>query len=260
MLCRKIGYDWKYSLEKEKEFWIADKKRVISQEWHEHVNRRTEWFLNWHRKYATIDDNCKILHVGSGADGEINFMSKGVRIGIDPLADFFKVNYSGIMNKDVDYLKGRGENLPFEENIFDLVISFNPLDHFQDPKKALCEISRVLKEEGILYLGIHVKSKYGHMISELMKKVRTVTDHYYGYTRDSINSEVGNFLQIMETREETFLEKFAPSRIEDNRFTIKNFLLFTVLGQREYVFHLLARKCTVKIKKRKKPTKLSKIR
>ena len=96
----------------------------------------------------------------------------------------------------------------------------------------------------MLYLGIHVKSKYGHLIFELMKKVRTLTDHYYSYTTDSIKSEVGNFLQIIDTRGETPLEKFAPYRIENNRFTIKNVLQFTVLAQREYVFHLLARNNT----------------
>lgn len=243
LIYSKKGFDWIYSLEKEKEYWITDKKRIISQEWQEHVRQRTDWFMDWYRKYENINDKSKILHLGSGADGEINFINKGERIGIDPLADFYKLEFSDIMNKDVKYLKGRGENLPFKNNSFDLVISFNSLDHFQDPTEALREISRILKKGGILYLGIHVKSKYGHLLFEIIKKIRKLTDHYHSYTKDLINSEVGIFLQIIDERGETLLEKFAPSRrIKDIKNKIKNLLFFTVLGQREFVYHLLARK------------------
>jgi len=91
------------------------------------------------------------------------------------------------MNKDVDYLNGRGEGLPFGDNSFDLVISFNSLDHCEDPTKVLSEISRVLKRSGIFYLGIHVRSEYGHLIFEVVKKFRKITDHYYSYTSESIN-------------------------------------------------------------------------
>jgi SAM-dependent methyltransferase len=238
----KKGYDWEYSLVKEKESWLAGKQRICSSQWLEHVKQRTEWFLNWYKLYGIINEKSTILHVGSGAEGEINFISEGNRVAIDPLSDFYKLHFSDIMNKDVDYLKGRGENLPFEDNSFDLVISWNSLDHTEYPIKVLSEITRVLKKNGIFYLGIHTRSQYGLLVFNFNKKVRTKIDHYYSYTRADITKEVSIFLKIEDTKEETPLMKNAPSRIEINKFTMKNFLIFSLLGQREFIFLILARK------------------
>jgi SAM-dependent methyltransferase len=237
----KKAFDWKYSLSKEKEYWINHRKRISSHEWLEHVRQRTEWFLDWYKEYRSINEDSRILHIGSGAEGEINFIGKGDRIAIDPLVFFYRLHFSDIMNKDVDYLNGRGEGLPFRDNSFDLVISFNSLDHCEDPTKVLSEISRVLKRNGIFYLGIHVRSEYGHLIFEVMKKLRKVTDHYYGYTSESISHEVGSFLKVVDEKGETELEKYAPSKVAIKP-TIRNLLIFTVLDQRKYVFHLLAEK------------------
>jgi len=235
-------FDWNRSLSKEKEYWIKHKKRISSQEWLEHVRQRTQWFLRWHKQYGSINKNSRILHIGSGAEGEINFIDKGERIAIDPLAFFYKSHFSEIMNKTVQYLNGRGEELPFRDNSIDLVISFNSLDHCEDPRKVLSEISRVLKRNGLFYLGIHVKSRYGHTIFEMTKNLIKITDHYHSYTSKSISHEVRSFLKIVDEKEETQLEKHAPSRAEYTKPTIKNFLIFTALGQGMRVFHLLAEK------------------
>lgn len=235
-------YDWNYSLEYTKNYMISHKERISSCEWLEHVKQRTEWFLNWFGEYAEINDNYNILHVGSGAEGEINFISKGHRFSIDPLITFYKEYFSDILNKNVQYIEGRGENIPFENNSLDLVISFNSLDHTEDPIRVLSEISRVLKNNGYFYLGIHVKSLYGNLVFELNKKIRKQTDHYYSYTRKSIKQEVSNIFNIVDEKGETNLEKFALSKIESTGLTIKNILKFYFLGQREYMFHILANK------------------
>ena len=161
---------------------IRHKERISSYEWLEHVKQRTEWFLNWLSKYGSINDNWKILHVGSGAEGEINFISKGHRFAIDPLTTFYKEHFQDILNKDVQYLDGRGENLPFEDNSIDLVISYNSLEYAEDPKRVLSEISRVMKNNGYFYLGINVKSAYGHSVFELIKKLIKQADDSQNYT------------------------------------------------------------------------------
>lgn len=170
-----------YSLEKTKDYMVRHKERISSSEWLEHVRHRTEWFLNWFSEYGSINDNWNILHVGSGADGEINFISIGHRFAIDPLTTFYKEHFQDILNNNVQYLDGRGENLPFEDNSLDLVISYNSLEYAEDPIKVLSEISRVMKDSGYFYLGVNVKSVYGHSVFWLIKNLIKQTDHSHNY-------------------------------------------------------------------------------
>jgi SAM-dependent methyltransferase len=44
-----------------------------------------------------------------------------------------------------------GEHLPFCDNTFDLVVSFQVLEHTSDPQMVLAEIIRVLKPAGYMY-------------------------------------------------------------------------------------------------------------
>jgi len=49
---------------------------------------------------------------------------------------------------------GVGESLPFDNNSFDIVTSFQVLEHTQDPKQVLMEAIRVLKPGGYLYFNV----------------------------------------------------------------------------------------------------------
>ncbi len=51
-------------------------------------------------------------------------------------------------------LQAVGEELPFKSNYFDLVTSFQVLEHTRIPKKVLSEAVRVLKPGGYLYFVI----------------------------------------------------------------------------------------------------------
>jgi len=52
-------------------------------------------------------------------------------------------------NLKINYEKGTGENLPFEDNSFDVVFCCDVLEHVQDLPKVISEISRVLKNRGV---------------------------------------------------------------------------------------------------------------
>ena len=47
-------------------------------------------------------------------------------------------------------IRGEGENIPFSENKFDVVIIFNSFPHFTDKEKTISECYRVLKKRGRL--------------------------------------------------------------------------------------------------------------
>jgi ubiquinone/menaquinone biosynthesis C-methylase UbiE len=50
------------------------------------------------------------------------------------------------------------ENLPFQDNKFDLVICRNAIDHVEDADKCVKEVERVLKDGGVFYLAINTFS------------------------------------------------------------------------------------------------------
>ncbi len=45
------------------------------------------------------------------------------------------------------YVCSGSENIPFPNNYFDIVCSFNSLDHVNDLDKSIFEIKRVIKKE-----------------------------------------------------------------------------------------------------------------
>jgi len=50
---------------------------------------------------------------------------------------------------DVHYPEVDMQNLPFKDNSFDIVISDQVIEHLEDPKRAIMESHRVLREGGI---------------------------------------------------------------------------------------------------------------
>jgi ubiquinone/menaquinone biosynthesis C-methylase UbiE len=53
---------------------------------------------------------------------------------------------------NLHFYKSRVEELPFDDDFFDVVMSSNAFHHFSNPEKALREANRVLKLRGKLYI------------------------------------------------------------------------------------------------------------
>lgn len=63
-----------------------------------------------------------------------------------------KIAHMNLENR-VTAVQGEAENLPFEENTFDLVISRGSIDFWENRSKGLEEAYRVLKTGGYAYIG-----------------------------------------------------------------------------------------------------------
>lgn len=96
-----------------------------------------------------------ILDVGCGPRGSLEWAEMArQRIGIDPLAD--RYGELGATGHRMDYIKGHSEQLPFEDGKFDIVSSFNALDHVRDIDATCRELERVLKPGGLLLLIVDI--------------------------------------------------------------------------------------------------------
>jgi ubiquinone/menaquinone biosynthesis C-methylase UbiE len=95
--------------------------------------------------------NKKILDIGCGPRGSLEWADMtSERIGLDPLAD--KYLKLGADKHKMAYVNAPVEKIPFDEDYFDVVSSFNSLDHVDDIDKTIKEIKRVLKPKGIFLL------------------------------------------------------------------------------------------------------------
>jgi len=72
------------------------------------------------------------------------------RVGLDPLAESYRP--LGIARHRMRYVASGAENVPFADGYFDVVCSFNSLDHVDDLDRTIAEITRVTRPGGLLLL------------------------------------------------------------------------------------------------------------
>lgn len=88
------------------------------------------------------------------------------------------------LRKEVNYIKGNIENLPFISHQFDIVIISNVLDYVMNPFEGMMEVRRVLKKNGYLICAQDVHS----FVGLLKMKVRhdwVAEAHPWRFTRQS---------------------------------------------------------------------------
>lgn len=188
----------------EKEYWkqIADK--IASD-----VGNQLTWYdwkaSEFEKKVANVrtdfnTKDCRILEVGSGPIGIVSYLRWGERYAIDPLSDFYKENPSlvALRNESVNYITGKGEEIPFPDGHFSIVIIDNVLDHVSVPGAVLREVRRVLADNGLLYIELNIRTFWGYLIHSALSRLSIDKGHPYSFT----SSKIRHFL-------------------EDHQFTIK---------------------------------------
>jgi ubiquinone/menaquinone biosynthesis C-methylase UbiE len=102
---------------------------------------------------AEIKESDKILEVGCGAGHILEKVRKGKLYGID-ISEIQIERTKKRMGDKVELKKAPGENIPYEDKFFDKILCSEVIEHVIDPREVLKEISRVMKDDGILSLSI----------------------------------------------------------------------------------------------------------
>ena len=126
----------------------------IANIWHDDK----EYYQRWQEAEKFGDHTGKILDMSCGV-GTFAFhgLRKGYDVyGIEP--ENWKLEYIKLKIKEQNlpkiweqrFIKGIGENLPFKDDTFDYIMTYQTLEHVQNLEKCIDEMIRVLKNGGKL--------------------------------------------------------------------------------------------------------------
>lgn len=99
----------------------------------------------------------KVLIVGCGTGGlaeAIHELGAKKIYGLDPDVVAIEIANRYSVSQNINFILGVAEDLPFENDSFDLVLMISVLEHVRDVNKSLSEIYRVCKTGGYVYLDI----------------------------------------------------------------------------------------------------------
>lgn len=152
LVARRRSMDEKSSHEMK---WWRDRKAVEGMLNNSHY----EYFFTAHFELEKdFYSGKKVLDIGCGPRGSLEWADKtSERVGLDTLADFYRE--LGTEKHKMKYCAAPSEDIPFPDEYFDLVSSFNSLDHVDDLDKTIANIKRVLKPGGAFILLVEVNHK-----------------------------------------------------------------------------------------------------
>lgn len=149
-------------LEKNKEKYASELN------WHEQAfaKRGGKPSNSWYERHYTTNFGLdksffadkRLLDIGCGPLGSLEWADNAkVRVGLDPLAnEYMKIGASEL---NMIFVMSAAEKIPFPDSYFDVVSSFNSIDHVDNIDKVISEIKRVCKSRGtfLLISDIHEK-------------------------------------------------------------------------------------------------------
>ena len=103
-----------------------------------------------------------VLDIASGEGYGANLLSQVAKsvTGVDISEEAINHAKQKYVKNNLSFIQGSADSIPCETNIFDLVVSFETIEHHDKHIEMLQEIKRVLKPEGVLILSSPDKTNY----------------------------------------------------------------------------------------------------
>jgi SAM-dependent methyltransferase len=124
---------------------------------------------------------------------------------------FAKYETADLERKNVDYNVDL-QSLPFADSTYDFVFASHVLEHIQNDKKALEEIRRVLRPNGIAFLPVP-------LVSEKSIEYPKPNPHEFGHVRapglDYFNRYLPHFSKVEQYASDSLPEKYQLFIYED---------------------------------------------
>ncbi len=179
----------------------------------------TKRFMDLH-----IQGEClKILDIGGGAGRYSFYLSKnGNQVSLLDISSK-NIEKARQLSKDLgdlqEYIKGNALALPFEDEVFDVVLLMGPMYHLineEDRRVALNEALRVLKKRGIIFTSFI--SCYAPMIDHLKNMYKGDKGSLLRYLDDGVNHGHDGFTEAYFISPQDARRFMAESSIEEIEF------------------------------------------
>lgn len=120
-------------------FWCRTRNRVLTQVFRRFTDRT-----------ATL----KVLEVGCGIGGVIAALRQFPNLRLTGSEIYLQgLRYARAKMPDVDFIQLDATDIPFHST-FDVVGAFDVLEHIPDDEKAMCEIARALRPDGLFIVTV----------------------------------------------------------------------------------------------------------
>ena len=143
-------------------FGICDSHYIdwVTNSWfNDNLDRDGRWaFLEERLGKKKLLGGLRILDIASGcATFVLHGLKKGYNVwGVEP--EEWKIEFLRKKISEMEYpkyyveriVRAKGEDLPFPDEIFDVVTTYQTLEHVSDVKQCLSEMLRVMSQDGIL--------------------------------------------------------------------------------------------------------------
>jgi SAM-dependent methyltransferase len=170
---------WKRAQESEKKYWLSTKSTASDKSRKQYFEEKITHGFNINYDFFA---GKSVLEIGCGPNGIIFQIDNAKsRVGLEPL-DLDDLTHEQWKKSIIR--NGVGEKIPFESNSFDVILSFNALDHSFSPSKVIEEAHRVLRKDGDLLIWLHVLREKYHFLESLLNRLDS--SHPYHLTQNRI--------------------------------------------------------------------------
>jgi len=238
---------WTHAQEYEQSFWRNQAERIAQGE-----EGDLSWY-NWRaNRLRELLDGCvpdgsadgvlgSVLEVGSGPVGIVSFLGAREAVAVDPLSDFYGSQPALIAHRNpaVTFLRGGGEELPFPDARFDLVILDNVIDHVQDADGVMAEITRVLQPRGHLYFTVNLHPLWGYGLHRVLSRLYVDRGHPHTFSLPKVRRflSVRGFRILHEQWEDYRENRKKDWAAPDRKSQIK-----AIAGLTEYLYTAIAQR------------------
>lgn len=186
---------------------------------HEKYSTNKQGFGNWIYAQYKIGASAKVLELGCGTGSmwadHLEILSTGAELILtdfsEGMIETAKKNlgeHQGLSYGTVDI-----QNIPYEDESFDVVIANMMLYHVPDLQKGLSEVRRVLKPEGTFYCATYGEHGIMEYIENALAGFGVSSDVSREFTLQSGGAKLADFFRRVERME--YEDSLAVTDTED---------------------------------------------
>ena len=111
---------------------------------------RVSKIISHTKKYTSLS-NKQVLDIGCG-EGPLSYSLYKEKAGVHAIDIFLGIIKNFTKGMNINIIKATNEMLPYKDKFFDIIFSFDVIEHVRDYDKSFSEMNRCLKKKGYIFL------------------------------------------------------------------------------------------------------------